>query len=468
MKIEKARKYPLESGESRAVKWKAALPVLYAIGSTSLLGLFVTNFLSIYAEQLDALSAMAIITLVYSLGVSCSAPIGGYLGDVYGRRNMALISIVMLICGVVITAMAESIPAFLVGLVVWGVANGLDETFYNGLLCDMFSDGDRTFFLSVANSFNSGSIVIGSIAMGYLMEIISPNAVMLIAACAIVIGWICLYAFCPNIKSAPKSHSFDWKGCSLLLLSLSSFCIFLNAAGKYIEWVSWQSCALLAVGIVSCLSFLKEEESADRPLIDLKLFKIRCFVPVIILMGINKLQGPIITYSMTYANVVLNYSTVQLGYTQLLTLIAVVLSPLIGKWLVRTNKFRQSFLISGVLLVVQGLAMFFFLTPETSFPVFLCLRGIGYLSTVFVAGPSIAYISIIAPKGKQGMSLGLYTTLTYLFNTFFGSAGGLIYNMHGSDVAVAFPRIAFICSVAALCSIMVSMLFVKEPAKVKA
>ncbi len=457
--------FPLPSGSSNGIKWRFVAPALYMIGSTSILGVMINNFISIFAQNIDAISSIAIMTMVYSVMVTSFAPIGGYFGDTYGRRNMALISVLILIVGVFITANATSLSVFLIGLSLWGAANGMDETFYNGLICDFLESDDRTFFLSVSNSFNAGSVMIGSIFTGYLLEIMSPKAVMLIATSMLGIGWLILLFFCPNVKPAAKRYKFDVRGALFTMMAIAALCSFLTLGGKNIAWLSLPSMFILLLAALSVIALFRTEKGQEKPIIDFSLFKIQCFLPVIMVMALNKLQGPITTYAMIYANLVLKYSAIEMGYTQILTLIPVIVSPIIGKWLVRTKKFKVSFLISGVLLCAQGFAMTFLITPDTSYVMFLLLRGIGSLATVFVMGPSIAYLSRICSKDKYGACLGLYTTITYLANSIMNALGGMVYNLYQTNVALAFPKIALLCGILAIASIFISTMFIKNPAE---
>lgn len=455
--------YPLPEQACKKDKWKAAIPALYMMGSTSLMGIYISNFLSIFAAELNSVPYLAIMSLVYTLGVSTAAPIGGYLGDAYGRRNMALMSCAVLVAGIMLAARASSLPAFLLGLALWGIANGFDETFYNGMLCDIFQGKDRTFFLGVANSFNAGAIMLSSVVSGYLMKTLRPQVVLAIAGSTIVVGWLLLFIFGQNIKTNVAAAKFDWKGSVFLIVALGAICTLLSAGGKYVPWISLESLLLTAAAIGGMICLFYSYKKSENPIIDFRLFRIKYFLPVIFLVSFNKLQGPITVYIMSYANLVLKYSTSQLGNTQFLTLIPVAISPLIAKWLAESKKFTVSFLISGILLTMQGLLMYVFITPETPYYVFVALRGLGNLATVFVMGPSIAFVATFIPKERRGVCLGLYTTIAYVATALLNSLGGLIYNFYNADIEIAFPKIALICGVLAIGSIFITVKYMRNP-----
>ncbi len=464
MKKNHSTVFPLPEETTQRRKWAYAVPVFYMVGTTSMMSVFINNFLSVFATELDAVSYIPLMSLVYTLGVAASAPIGGYFGDLYGRHHMALLSCIILFAGIMLAALAPSVVLFLLGLTLWGIGNGFDETFYNGMICDLFQFKDQTFFLSVSNSFNSGAVILSSVVSGYLMEIIRPRFVLSIAGAMLALGWVLLLCFGVNVCSINKPRRFDWGGAINFIIMIGSFCILFSVGGNQMSWKSVACFVIVALFFVATIGLYHVEGTSDNPLIDFHLFRIRYFLPVILVMAFNKLQGPITVYIMSYARLELHYSTSQMGNTQFLTLIPVFISPFIGKWLSRTRKFKQSFLISGILLVLQGFLMAILVTPETPYFLFLILRGIGSMASVFIMGPSIAFVSVLAPENKKGICLGLYTTLTYMFNSVFISLGGAVFNLCGGEVGVAFPRIALICGILSFGSIYITLMYIRNPA----
>lgn len=455
--------FPLSNSADRLSKWRFVIPALYMVAVTSMMGVVFNNFMSFFAQSLNAVPYIPVISLVYSVTVTMTAPIGGYLGDAFGRRNMALISILVLSLGVFLAAHADSLPVFLVGLAIWGSANGLDETFYNGMICDFFQFEDRTFFLGVSNSVFAGAVMLGSILAGYLLQGATPNTVLYYAVALLLIGWGILFFACPNIQVSQKRKPFDVSGMILSVILIGTVCSWFGLVGESFDILSITSVVMILSTIILSLLFYRVECNTSSPIIDFKLLRTGCFLPVILLMCLNKLQAPITTYAMAYANLVLKYSTVMIGYTQLLSLISVILSPVIGKWLMKTHKFRTSFFISGCFLTASALLMAFVINESTSFFVFMLLRGIGSLATVFVMGPCVAYISNFVKDNSYGSCLAIYTILTYMANSLANAFGGMIFNLCNADVSIAFPRITFICGILASVSMIIAIMCIRNP-----
>ena len=454
---------PVPDDACQVQKWMLALPVLFLVASTTILAIILNNFISFFAEELDAVSSIATITLIYNLSVAASAPIGARLGDIYGRKKMAVITLLFEIIGAVMAAFSTNLIAFLIALVVWGAANGFDETYYNGIICDLFHVKDRIRFLAISNSFNAAAVIIGGVVFGYFIDKMGTKNALLAAAGLLFLSWLFLMLRCPDIKPDCTDKSLDWFGSVFAPLVIVPFCVVLSTGGNQIPWGSPLVPILILVSFASAVLLYKGEKKIENPIIDFRLFKLKYFLPVIVLMAFNKLQAPITTYIMIYGNFTLHYSAAQVGSTQILTLIPFFVSPIIGRWLARTQKFKLSFTIFSVLLTLQCVLMFLFVRPEMNYLTFLLLRGIGNVASVFVMGPSIAYIGIITPEKERGIGIGLYTSLTYLANTVFTSGGGLLYNAFNADISIAFPYIVLICGVISVGAFFVARLCIGNP-----
>ena len=72
-----------------------------------------------------------------------------------------------------------------------------------------------------------------------------------------------------------REAKIDYLGATLIAGGVSSLLIWVSLAGQQYDWVSWQTAALVALGIVLCAAAVVVERRAPEPLIPLRLFSDR-------------------------------------------------------------------------------------------------------------------------------------------------------------------------------------------------
>ncbi|MCW5952937.1 MAG: MFS transporter, partial [Propionibacteriaceae bacterium] len=71
-------------------------------------------------------AAMGILAAALTLGLAVGALVGGRLGDLYGRRRVFSIDLLVFVSGLSLLTFGTSLPAFYVGVTVTGLAMGAD------------------------------------------------------------------------------------------------------------------------------------------------------------------------------------------------------------------------------------------------------------------------------------------------------------------------------------------------------
>lgn len=90
---------------------------------------FTGGMLSYMAADLGgkALTSPSWIPVCNTLAVASIAPFSGYLGDIFGRRNITLIGSVLIMVGIVVVATSHSFGVAVAGMSIAGAGAGIGE-----------------------------------------------------------------------------------------------------------------------------------------------------------------------------------------------------------------------------------------------------------------------------------------------------------------------------------------------------
>lgn len=435
--------YPVDEKTAESKKILLSLPMILITFTAGLVSCCSTTFTTQIASDVGAMEYLALIMLVYNLFNSLTAPVGGKIGDLYGRKRALMVGLIVSIVAVLLCVFATSPIMFIVGWSLVGLATGLVQPCMNGLFGDIYTNADRVRFNGLANGFNAAAVFVGNVLGGKLMDLIGSQNVMLVYMVLYVITWIALFLITPDIRVIGKNIKIDWIGIILMFLAIGPLTFAFATGGKQLSWSSPLIYILMACSVVCMFAFYKYEQKPVQPLIDFSVFKIKYFIPTLLILFCKAAQQPVQSYSNTFVKVVMNYSAAQQGLLQLLVLVPVFLSPIVGRWLAKTQKFRTCYTIAVTLLLVNVFAYYFLLTPDCPFVVLMIIRGIGNLCTCFSTAPVMALVMVLTADRVRGVGQGICVCLLYMFNTIMVAIGGLIYNAFGGDILVAYKYICY-------------------------
>ena len=199
------------------------------------------------------------------LAGAVATPVVGRLGDMYGKRRMLLVSLVMLIAGSVIAALSHSLAPLIAGRVVQGLAVGVIP-----LGISIMRDELPAERLASATALMSASLGVGGAlglpAAAFLAEQSDWHVLFWASAAAGAVVLAAVAIFVP--ESAVRSGGrFDLVGA--LGLSVALVCLLLGVS-KGSTLSGGTTAALFAGAAVTLLVWGWWELRSPRPLVDLR------------------------------------------------------------------------------------------------------------------------------------------------------------------------------------------------------
>ncbi|KOV84529.1 MFS transporter [Nocardia sp. NRRL S-836] len=196
------------------------------------------------------------------LASAVATPVVGRLGDMYGKRRMLLVSLVLLVIGSVAAALSETLPWLVAARAVQGLAAGVIP-----LGISIMRDELPAERLGSATAVMSASLGVGGAlglpAAALLAERSDWHVVFWTAGAAGAVVTVCVFALVPE-SSVRSGGRFDLVGAFGLSAALVCLLLAISKASE------WNTTGLFAAAAVVLLLWGWYELRRSRPLVDLR------------------------------------------------------------------------------------------------------------------------------------------------------------------------------------------------------
>ena len=375
-------------------------------------------------QRLDGMAYAGLVGLCISLGITLLSPIGGKLGDIFGRKAVVVVAgLINLVCGVGI-AFASNVLVLLICCFGVGFSQGAYVSapyIIMGLINERKNVPKAMGYLTMALSIGGTG---GAILAGILTDMGMLNAAILFPAIPLILGIVFIALCYPNDKSG-KAVSVDFKG--ILLMAISLPCITLSLSGGTLGWNLVVSGIVLLVGVVFAVILLKHESSIEQPIIPIKLFKERNYLLFLLVGAICYFgRGAVDNYAPLGAQEVIKTSVALSGSLQLpKTLLTMFLPAIAGVWMGKKkgNMWKAMF-IATLLFAIPLLAMGF--TVQAGWYIWV------YFAVITLSGVAESYRGISFTPAAQSVlkpeDIGIGTSMINFANSLSASIAAAVYS----------------------------------------
>ncbi len=344
----------------------------------------------------------------YALTLAAFLLTAGVLGDMYGRRGMFAIGLVLfslasLTCGLATTPLMLNLSR-----AAQGVGGAIMFATSLALIAQAFSGRERGTAIGVYGAVVGGAVAIGPLVGGAITSGIGWRWIFFVN---IPIGVVAVVITLSKVDNAKFStgRRIDWLGFVSFTASLFLL-VYALVQGNAKGWGSTTIVSMLVGSAVLMAVFVVGEWRQDDPMLDLGLFRRPAMVGVS--LGSFTLSASIFAmflYLTLYMQTVLGYSPFQAGVRFLpLTMLAFFVAPVAGKL---TVKVQSRFMMSlGLVLVALSCELMSHVQATSSWLVLLpgfLIGGIG----IGITNPVLASASVsVVPPERSGMSTGTAST----------------------------------------------------------
>jgi len=328
----------------------------------------------------------------------------GKIADIYGRKNIYFIGIILYGVSTLACAISQNATILIVIRAIQGIGSSMIFATSIAILSSAFPPGERGRALGFNLAATYLGLSIGPFIGGILTYQIGWRSILYITA---IVSFCMVPLVLTRIKgewAEAKGNKFDWKGSVVYMIGL--FCVLYGFSVLHDQF----GVSLVITGVIALAVFFRMQQSTLFPLLDLSHFKKN------VVFKFSNLAA-FINYSATFAVGFLlslylqdvkglnPQSTGLILVAQPITM--ALFSPIAGRL---SDKLEPRLVATiGMTITTAGLIPFIFLNEQT--PIFLIVAtllfiGIGF--ALFASPNTNAIMSSVEPRhyGIASASLG--------------------------------------------------------------
>ena len=222
--------------------------------------------------DLHGLNHLSWVVTAYLLTSTVTVPLYGKLSDLYGRRRLFIVAIVLFLVGSALCGAAQSMDELVVFRALQGLGAGglIPLTFV--VIGDLFSPRERGRFQGLTGAVWAVAAVAGPLLGGVLTDSASWRWIFYIN---LPLGGLALVVIATkmHLPFERREHAIDYLGAVVLTSGAVALLLAAVWGGQNYPWSSGEIVGLFAAGALLVAAFLVVELRVPEPLIALALFR---------------------------------------------------------------------------------------------------------------------------------------------------------------------------------------------------
>ncbi|HSF97490.1 MAG TPA: MFS transporter [Ornithinibacter sp.] len=379
-----------------------------------------TSAVSILLPAISADTGMDVTTLQwavtgYSLVGAAVIVTSGSLGDVFGRKRVFQLGLLLFVVSCAFIGLSSSGGAVIAGRFVQGAAGATILACGLSLLSVANSGEEQLRAVSLWGAAAAVGAAAGPLLGGVLVEVTGWQGLFWVGA---VIAAACMFLTWKTVsesKDENRSRSIDFAGSGLIALTLGPVILALSKGSAW-GWVSPATIGCLAVGVTAGFAFVVVEKRVAVPMLDLGLLRNRVLVgsTVAILIGAGTINGLMYLISLYFQDpATLGFSPLQAGLATLPATVGLVavapLVPRLAKRLGGRQVIGIGFLITAIGFAAVGLVESSWAYSAFVIPLVAIAVGMGLSN-----GPSSSASTACVPAEQVGSASGVSNMARYV------------------------------------------------------
>ncbi|MCW5713505.1 MAG: MFS transporter [Bauldia sp.] len=379
----------------------------------------VSTALPTIVGDLGGIEHLSWVVTAYLLTATVVTPIYGKLGDMFGRKIVLQVAIVLFIIGSALCGFAQDMTQLILFRAFQGIGGGGLMVIAMAAIADVVPARQRGKFQGMFGAVFGLATIAGPLLGGFFVDNFSWHWIFFINVPLALVAWgVIAVAFTAH----PEQHKrkIDYAGAGLLGIALTAIVLFTSLGGNTLEWGSWQIISMIVVGIVATLAFLFVESRAAEPILPLTLFRNNVFSmtsAIGFIVGLALFGA--VTFLPLYLQVVQGVSPTASGLQTLPMMLGLLVASIGSGVLISRIGRYKIFPVIGSALMVVALGLMTQLgvdTPQWNVILDMVILGLGL-------GLIMQVLILAAQNSVDPKDVGVATAGSTLFRQIGGSIG---------------------------------------------
>jgi MFS family permease len=358
------------------------------------------------AADLDGMSLYAWAVSIPSLVTAFATLVFGKFSDIYGRRIMLLISVIICLVGTILSAISPTFVFLIAASVIGSVGSGAMMPLVFSVVGDLFPPSKRSKWIGLLNIPIGIFSLIGPTMGGWFVDNLSWRYLYWVSLPLLIVCLVTVPIGVPSIRRAARGK-IDVPGCILVAIASSTTIIGFSFAGDKYPWASVQIIGLLGISLLFWILFFWAEGHAEEAILDPIVLRNRSFFTIAV-AGLFSFFGQMamMMYFPMFLQGIQGISTTVSG--QIITPSSVLMAFIgvpVGFLLARSKHSKWRYLAGYAILTATMFGVIFFTakTPAVWSVLAATLSGLG-LGAIPTVNTMV--IQSAVPKRLLGVAMG--------------------------------------------------------------
>jgi EmrB/QacA subfamily drug resistance transporter len=374
-------------------------------------------------SELGGLDRLSWVVTAYLLTSTATTPLWGKISDLYGRRLIFQVAIVIFLLGSALSGLSQDMGQLIFFRALQGIGGGGLFAIALSIIGDVIPPRERGRYQGYFGAVFGVSSVAGPLLGGWLTDgpgwrwIFYIN--LPVGLAALVVTSLAL-----KMPVVRRQHQIDYLGAAAIVGAVTCLLLYLDWRGNEYGWTEAGAMLLLAGTLFLTGLFVLIERRAAEPIIPLRLFRNQVFSvgnAFAFLAGIA-MFGTII-FLPVYLQAVKGFSPTQSGLALLPAIIGIFSTSITsGQLITRTGRYKI-FPVIGAVVMTVAMVLLSRLDVDTPF------WQVAVYEYLFGAGLGFTMQTIVTAvqNSVEYRDMGAATSSTTFFRQMGGSVGAAVF-----------------------------------------
>jgi EmrB/QacA subfamily drug resistance transporter len=371
-------------------------------------------------SDLGGLSHLSWVVTSFLLTSTITTPLYGKLSDMYGRKPLFVVSILVFLVGSCLCGFSRTMIQLVLFRGIQGLGAGGLMVLSQTTIADLVAPRERGRYQGIFGAVFAFSSIAGPLLGGFITDALSWRWIFYVN---VPVGMVALALIVFGFQRPQRivAHRVDYAGVMLLSVATTTLLLVLTWGGVSYPW-----CSPLIIGLASASALLfcllvRQEHRAEEPVFSPHIFRDKVFVIASCVIGLTfmALMGTVVFLPLFF-QLVLGFTPSRAGLMMAPIPVGVIASSFLGGRLVsKTGRYKIFPIIGLVCATLSLLCLMWTSAVGSGLLVIECSLSFIGLGFGFV----MPNLTIAIQNSVNPLELGMATATAGFFRSLGGAFG---------------------------------------------